>query len=201
MRAMTDANPSSKPAPAAATIVQREPRARRDTGASASGSRTLATTAASLGGGSDSTTGGTEATGGRLGVGIARSVIFSLALGGGGTLDAGAAGRKLERATGMSSHVGASPPRTTTAWRGGVFRPGRAMKPPRGVSASSDAGGAESSSSGEWLLIGRLAFAFAVTLRRWQERWQICPHHLANRAAIVYAPAHRQASAATAGSV
>lgn len=117
------------------------------------------TVGASLGGGADSSTGGNmvveadaaltgtssntmdamrgvmgTATGG-VGVGMARSVIFSLKLTGGSSL-AGGGGGKLERATGMCSDNGASPPRTTTAWRGGGLSPGLAMKPPRGVIAS-----------------------------------------------------------------
>lgn len=112
IRPATEAKPSSKPAVAAATIIQREPRPRRDVEA-----RVLATTAASLGGGSESTTAGREGAsspaGGGLGVGIARSVIFSLALTGAGTLAGG--GGQLERARGMSSDSGALPPRTTTA--------------------------------------------------------------------------------------
>lgn len=116
MRAATVTNPNSKPATAAATIIQREPRPRR--GVRVLDPRALATTAPSLGGGSESTTAGrvgaSGAAGGGLGVGIARSVIFSLALGGGGTLG-GDGGGKLERARGMSSDSGALPPRTTTA--------------------------------------------------------------------------------------
>jgi hypothetical protein len=50
----------------------------------------------------------------------------------------------LGRATGICSDSGASPPRTTTACRGGGFNPGRAMKPPRGVRVSLDHTGPES---------------------------------------------------------
>src|SRR4051812_27759522 len=127
MRAATEAKPSNKPAAAATTIAQREPRPFRSPRPLGTDNSTLATTAASLGGGNDSVTFGKDeasgAVGAGLGVGIARSVIFSLALGGGGTLGGGGGG-KLERASGISSDCGASPPRTTTAWRGGVFNPG-----------------------------------------------------------------------------
>jgi hypothetical protein len=109
----------------------------------------LATSGASLGGGSDSSTRDNgmpaAAAGGLDGVGIARKVIFSLASTGAGSFGGG--GGTLERASGISSWTGASPPRTTTAWRGGVFKPGRAMKPPRGVAASPENAGAESNGS------------------------------------------------------
>lgn len=85
------------------------------------------------------------------GVGIARNVIFSLTLGGPGSClgsDAGGGGGMLERKSGMCSDWGASPPRTTTACRGGDFKPGRAMKPPRGVMASPESGESIESSSG-----------------------------------------------------
>jgi hypothetical protein len=52
------------------------------------------------------------------GVGIARSVIFSLALGSSGSgsgSGSGGGGGMLERKRGMCSDCGASPPRTTTA--------------------------------------------------------------------------------------
>lgn len=89
------------------------------------------------------------------GLGIARCVIFSLALI--GALSTGGGGGKLERATGMSFEIGASPPRTTTAWRGGGLSPGRAMKPPRGVIASLEMAAPDSGGSWSWaslLLIG-----------------------------------------------
>jgi hypothetical protein len=166
----TEITPRHSPAAAAATIVQRERERRRERvelSCSSSGSR-LATTGASLGGGSDSTTGASDsadgagatdhalcATGGReaggsatnggggeLRVGMARRVTFSLKLIGAGSLGGGG-GKKLERATGMSLDSGLSPPRTTTACRGGGFKPGRAMKPPRGVIHSRDGTGPE----------------------------------------------------------
>jgi hypothetical protein len=46
---------------------------------------------------------------------MARSVAFSLTLSGAGAGSLGAGGGKLERATGIASVIGASPPRTTTA--------------------------------------------------------------------------------------
>jgi hypothetical protein len=126
-RAATEARPNSRPAAAAATIVQRErPITRCDSGPLGA-SDTLDTNGASLsgawlGGGNDSnadgsTAGGTLATtAARLltGVGIARNVIFSLALGGSGS-GAGGGGGMLERNSGMCSDCGASPTRTTTA--------------------------------------------------------------------------------------
>jgi len=160
----TDTKPSKSPAAAAATIVQREPIGRAARGA-VDGSSELVTNGASLSGarldgamldgGSDSRAGGANVGGsavtagaGGVGVGIARKVIFSLADGTGSLTGGG--GGKLERRTGMCSDSGASPPRTTTAWRGGGFKPGRAMNPPRGVMASADTGADsnESSSSG-----------------------------------------------------
>ena len=150
--AATEAKPRMSPAAAAATIVQRD---REGRGGSAASSG-LVTNGASLrgarlegawlGGGSESLTTGTELASatstwgaGGVGVGMARKVIFSFALGTAGSL-AGGGGGTLERSTGMCSDTGASPPRTTTACRGGDFSPGRAMKPPRGVSASADTG-------------------------------------------------------------
>ncbi|MES1182431.1 MAG: hypothetical protein ABUL60_01380 [Myxococcales bacterium] len=163
----TDTKPSKSPAAAAATIVQREPIGRAARGA-VDGSSELVTNGASLsgarlegamlGGGSDSSAGGAKVGGsggsavtagaGGVGVGIARNVIFSLADGTGSLTGGG--GGKLERRSGMCSDSGASPPRTTTAWRGGDFKPGRAMNPPRGVMASADTGAdsKESSSGG-----------------------------------------------------
>ena len=157
-RAATEANPNRSPAAAAATIVQRERRGRSDSGA-LDVSETLDTNGASLsgallGGGNESMTGRTKLTDDAAallltGVGLARSVTFSLALGGAGSLSgAGGGGGMLERKSGMCSDWGASPPRTTTAWRGGDFRPGRAMKPPRGVMASPESGESNWSSSG-----------------------------------------------------
>jgi hypothetical protein len=155
-------------------MVSRERAARRERGTEELRSSTLATTGASLGGGTDSRTAGNLAgsagtvaaaatrvdaaaramTCAERGVGIARSVIFSLRLSGGGKL--GGAGGKLERAIGISSESGASPPRTTTACRGGAFNPGRAMKPPRGVSTSPDeiglASGGSFSDESNWLI-------------------------------------------------
>lgn len=99
------------------------------------------------------------------GVGIARCVTFSLALI--GALSTGAGGGKLERATGMSLEIGASPPRTTTAWRGGGLSPGRAMNPPRGVIASLEIAAPDSGGSWSWaslVLIG-LGASFLPCLR------------------------------------
>lgn len=186
MRVATVAKPSTKPAAAAAAIGHSEVRERRDEGGSRS--RALLTSGASLGGGRDSsacsrasspgkalamvifcsrsrravsaTCGASSATAGGAGVlgrGMARAVIFSLGLSGAGSLGGG--GGTLGRATGMSSLSGASPTRTTTACRGGVFKPGRAMKPPRGVTASLDGGGSvkrELRSCESLLLIGAL---------------------------------------------
>lgn len=129
--AATETKPKIKPAAPAAKIVQREP-PRRDTGASLDEGAMLETVGASLGGGADSNTGRggtktprsaslgggssntTDEMRGSLGVGMARSVIFSLMLIGAGSLGGGGGG-KLERATGISPESGASPPRTTTA--------------------------------------------------------------------------------------
>lgn len=116
-RAATDTKPRLSPAAAAATIVQRDPAPRRETGAP-DDSRELATNGASLGGGTDSITRGSASTGasafGVGGVGIARSVVFSLTRKDAGSLGGGGGG-KLERAIGIASESGASPPRTTTA--------------------------------------------------------------------------------------
>jgi hypothetical protein len=148
----TDATPSNKPAAAASAIVKFELRLRlRELCTTEPGARSLAAISGaslsgpwlcggSLGGATDATAGG-----GRLGAGIARNVIFSLALIGAGSLGGG--GGTLGRASGMSSVMGASPTRTTTACRGGTFKPGLAMKPPRGVSALRD--DREPRSSGE----------------------------------------------------
>lgn len=124
-RAATEAKPSTRPAAAAATIVQRERPGRCDPGPlDVSDAReTLDTYGASLsgawlGGGADSMTGGTDLRGCALallltGVGMARNVTFSLALSGAGS--DGGGGGMLERNRGMCSDWGASPPRTTTA--------------------------------------------------------------------------------------
>jgi len=105
--------------------------------------------------GADSTAGGIDLSGADAllltGVGIARKVAFSLTLGDAGVgagSDTGGGGGALERKRGMCSVWGASPPRTTTAWRGGDFKPGRAMKPPRGVMASPESGESMEASSG-----------------------------------------------------
>lgn len=89
-RAATEAKPNTSPAAAAATIVQRERPGRSDSGPFAV-SDTLDTYGASLsgallGGGNDSIARGTDLAGGAhalllTGVGIARNVIFSLAVG------------------------------------------------------------------------------------------------------------------------
>jgi hypothetical protein len=126
-RAATDAKPSTRPAAAAATIVQRERPGRCDPGLlDVSDTRdTLDTYGASLsgawlGGGTDSMTAGTDLRGCcahallLTGVGMARNVTFSLALSGVGS-DGGGGGGMLERNRGMCSDWGASPPRTTTA--------------------------------------------------------------------------------------
>jgi hypothetical protein len=126
-RAATEAKPNTSPAAAAATIVQRERTGRCDSGSFAV-SDTLDTYGASLsgallGGGNDSSTRGTDLAGGAhalllTGVGIARNVIFSFAV---GTADwgcgssSGGGGGMLERKRGICSDCGASPPRTTTA--------------------------------------------------------------------------------------
>jgi hypothetical protein len=126
-RVATEAKPSTSPAAAAATIVQRDRRGRSDSALLAV-SETLDTYGASLsgallGGGNDSTTRGTDFGGAQAallltGVGIARSVIFSLAVGGSGSRSGSGSsggGGMLERKRGMCSDCGASPPRTTTA--------------------------------------------------------------------------------------
>ena len=62
--------------------------------------------------GASSTVGSSRSMLGGLGIGMARSVTFSLKLIGTGSLGGGG---KLERAMGISLESGASPPRTTTA--------------------------------------------------------------------------------------
>lgn len=155
-RAAIDASPKSKPSAAAAAIVQLEPaRRRRELGPLECGGHTLAASGASLSGarltGASLDAASWRTVGGAaLGVGMARSVIFSLALTGPASLSAvsfGAAGATLERASGISSDSGASPSRTTTACRGAAFKPGRAINPPRGVTASRDSGGPGSATS------------------------------------------------------
>jgi hypothetical protein len=157
--AATEARPRISPAAAAATIVQREPVGRCDGGGFDDVSSALVTSGASLsgarldgavlGGASESMAMAAELDGtsawGAGGVGMARNVIFSFALGGAGSFGGG--GGMLERSSGMCSDSGASPPRTTTACRGGDFKPGRAMKPPRGVMASAETGAESSGSS------------------------------------------------------
>jgi hypothetical protein len=175
----TDATPSNKPIAAAATTAQ--PDRRLNPGVLGVAPRTLVATGESLGGGTEPMLRGAHAAGAESGgggsvssrgvtgsgrsnvgsFGIAGIVTLSQAARGAGSLGRGSAtgagGGQLERATGISPVGSALPPRTTTACRGGFFKPGRAMKPPRGVSTAREATGSKSdelSSSCEWVLIG-----------------------------------------------